>query len=39
MHCQVSDWYGFERLDFSFEGRKAILIRPETGEGRCMLKT
>ena len=39
MHCQVSDWYGFERLDFSFEGRKAILIRPETGEGRWMLKT
>lgn len=39
MHCQVSDWYGFERLDFTFEGRKAILIRPGAGDGRWMLKT
>ena len=39
MHCQVSDWYGFERLDLTFEGRKAILIRPGAGDGRWMLKT
>ena len=39
MHYEKSEWYGFERLDFPFEGRRAIVVRPRAGDGRWMLKT
>ena len=41
MEFKVSEWYGFERLDFIFEGRECILVRPESPDtGRnYMLKT
>ncbi len=27
---KTADWNGYERLDFNFEGRKALLVRPKT---------
>lgn len=29
MELQKNSWYGFERLEFDFEGRKAILVCPK----------
>ncbi len=36
-----SEWNGYERLDFTFEGRKAIVVLPPKKDpgGRWMLKT
>ena len=36
-----SEWNGYERLDFLFEGRKAIVVLPKEKDarGRWMLKT
>ena len=41
MEYTRSDWYGFQRLDFTIEGRNAILVCPETPDpaGRWLLKT
>lgn len=41
MEYTQSDWYGFKKLDFSFEGRNAILVCPDTPDpaGRWLLKT
>ncbi len=41
METEKSSWNGFERLDFKFEDREAILILPEEGK-KCaiwLLKT
>ncbi len=35
-----TEWYGFKRLDFTFEGREAILILPgENANGKWICKT
>ena len=41
MEYRISEWNGFERLDFEFMGREAILVKPEKADpGRhYMLKT
>lgn len=41
MEFTRSDWNGYERLDFLFEGRKAIVVLPKEKDplGRWMLKT
>lgn len=41
MDYSKSEWNGFERLDFEFMGREALLVRPaEAGSGRhYMIKT
>ena len=41
MEFVKSEWNGYERLDFLFEGRKAIVVLPQKKDplGRWMLKT
>ena len=41
MEYTQSEWYGFKRLDFTFNGRGAILVCPEQADpaGRWLLKT
>lgn len=35
----MSDFYGFQRIDFEFDGRNAIVVLPEKSNGRLVLKT
>lgn len=35
----MTDFYGFERLDFEFEGMPAILVKPEKPNGKWLFKT
>lgn len=38
MEYEKSEWYGFERLSFSFEGKPAVLVRPrKVGDGNKWL--
>ena len=41
MNYAQSEWYGFKKLDFDFQGRSAILVCPHTPDpaGRWLLKT
>ena len=41
MNYTQSEWFGYKRLDFSFNGRSAILVCPDTPDpaGRWLLKT
>lgn len=41
MDCKKSEWHGFERLDFNFFGRKAILVNPDhpVQENKWLYKT
>ncbi len=41
MEYTQSEWFGFKKLDFRFNGRNAILVCPDTPhpEGRWLLKT
>ena len=41
MEARESEWNGFRRLDFLFEGRESILICPHTprGDGKWLFKT
>ena len=41
MEYTQSEWFGFKRLDFSFEGRTALLVCPDTPDpaGRWLIKT
>lgn len=35
----MSDFYGFRRIDFEFDGRNAIVVLPEKSNGKLVLKT
>lgn len=35
----MSDFYGFQRIDFEFDGRNAIVVLPERPNGKLVLKT
>lgn len=40
MKYTKSEWFGFERLDFEFKGKKAIIVLPHCkSEGKWLLKT
>ena len=39
MDFKSINWRGFNGLEFTFENKKAILIKPEKPNGKFMIKT